>query len=103
MENNQRIPVLANFWYITDREKDSTLYCDQLGWQENQKVESGGYTEVEDVWKHLVGFTSDKVVGIYASSMFPIIHSIILIKWQKSYISCRYQTMCQHLCSQELT
>lgn len=63
MENNQRIPILANFWYITDREKDSTLYRDQLGWQDNQKVESGGYTELEDVWKHLIGFTSDKVVG----------------------------------------
>ena len=63
MKNNVRIPLLANFWYKTDREKDSTLYCDQLGWQDNQKVESGGYTELKDVWDHLVALDSDKVVG----------------------------------------
>lgn len=63
MVNNKRKPELANFWYQTAREKDPTLYRDQLGWQDNHKVESGGYTEVKDVWNHLVGFSNDKVVG----------------------------------------
>ena len=63
MGNKQRTPILANFWYKTDREKDSTLYQDQLGWQENHKIESGGYTEVKDVWDHLVGFSTDKALG----------------------------------------
>ncbi|MGM9833540.1 MAG: hypothetical protein ACI31A_07645 [Candidatus Limisoma sp.] len=63
MKNNQRVPVLANFWYQTDHEKDSTLYLDQLGWQDSHKVESGGYIEVKDVWDRLVGYSNQNVVG----------------------------------------
>lgn len=63
MENKVRIPLLPNFWRVTEREKDPTLYRDQLGWQDNQKVESGGHTDTKDVWDHLVGFSSDKMVG----------------------------------------
>lgn len=63
MENNERKPLLANFWYETDREKDPTLYQDQLGWQEIHQMESGGYTEEKDIWQHLIGFSGKKVVG----------------------------------------
>ena len=58
-----RVPLLTNFWYETDREKDPVLYQDQLGWQEFHKVESGGYTDKKDIWKHLVGFSGKDVVG----------------------------------------
>ncbi len=54
---------MKGFWYIDEYQKDPTLYSDQLGWTEEQKVESGGYTETKDVWNHLVGFSSGKVVG----------------------------------------
>ncbi|MDE6263286.1 MAG: hypothetical protein K2M09_08310 [Muribaculaceae bacterium] len=57
------MPLLTNFWYETDREKDPVLYQDQLGWQEFHKVESGGYTDKKDIWKHLVGFSGKDVVG----------------------------------------
>ena len=63
MKNKKRVPELTNFWYVTDYEKDSTLYRDQLGWQDDQKVESGGYMTTKDVWDHLVGFSNEKVVG----------------------------------------
>lgn len=63
MESNRRVPEFANFWLLTERETDSTLYRDQLGWQDHQKVESGGYTDSKEVWDHLIGFSSDKVVG----------------------------------------
>lgn len=63
MKNNQRVPLLKNFWYETDREKDPVLYQDQLGWQEIHQMESGGYTEQEDIWQHLIGFSGKKVVG----------------------------------------
>ena len=63
MENNQRVPLLKNFWYETNREKDPVLYQDQLGWQEIHQMESGGYTEQEDIWQHLIGFSGKKVVG----------------------------------------
>ena len=45
MKESYRVPLLTNFWYETDREKDPVLYQDQLGWQEFHKVESGGYTD----------------------------------------------------------
>lgn len=63
MGNKARTPLLDRFWRVTEHEKDPTLYRDQLGWQDNQKVESGGYTETKEVWDHLVGFSNDKVVG----------------------------------------
>lgn len=63
MEKNERKPMLPNFWYETETEKDSTLYQDQLGWQEIHQIESGGYSDPQDIWKHLVGFSSDKIVG----------------------------------------
>lgn len=63
MENNKRIAELDDFWYHTKREHDSTLYQDQLGWQDHHKIEAGGYTEVKDIWDHLIGFSSDKIVG----------------------------------------
>ena len=63
MRNTKTIPLLREFWYVDDYQKDPTLYVDQLGWTEEQKVESGGYTDTKDVWDHLIGFSSDKVVG----------------------------------------
>ena len=63
MKESYRVPLLTNFWYETDREKDPVLYQDQLGWQEFHKVESGGYTDKKDIWKHLVGFSGKNVVG----------------------------------------
>ena len=63
MSNTKRTPLMKSFWYIDEYQKDSTLYTDQLGWTEEQKVESGGYTDTKDVWSHLIGFSSDKVVG----------------------------------------
>ncbi|MBD5293571.1 MAG: hypothetical protein HDR75_03755 [Bacteroides sp.] len=63
MKESYRVPLLTNFWYETDREKDPVLYQDQLGWQEFHKVESGGYTDKKDIWKHLVGFSGKDVVG----------------------------------------
>ncbi len=63
MVNKERIPEISNFWRITERETDSTLYRDQLGWQDNQMIESGGYTTIKDVWDHLIGFSNNKVVG----------------------------------------
>ena len=41
------------------------LHSIEISWagRTNQKIESGGYTETKDVWDHLVGFSSDKVVG----------------------------------------
>ena len=35
---------MKGFWYIDECQKDSTLYTDQLGRTDEQKVESGGYT-----------------------------------------------------------
>lgn len=63
MKKNKRVLELSNFWYKTEFEKDSNLYRDQLGWQDNHKVESGGYTKTKDVWDHLIGFSNNKVVG----------------------------------------
>lgn len=63
MSDAKRTPLMKRFWYIDEYQKDSTLYADQLGWTEEQKVESGGYTDTKDVWDHLIGFSSDKVVG----------------------------------------
>ena len=63
MKESYRVPLLTNFWYETDREKDPVWYQDQLGWQEFHKVESGGYTDKKDIWKHLVGFSGKDVVG----------------------------------------
>lgn len=63
MKTGKRVPILANFWYQTDREKEPILYRDQLGWTDEQKVESGGYTKTKDVWDHLIGFSGGKVVG----------------------------------------
>lgn len=63
MEYNGRIPLLSNFWFETDREKDPVLYQDQLGWQEIHMMESGGYTEDKDIWQHLIGFSGAEAVG----------------------------------------
>lgn len=63
MRDTKRTPVMKGFWYVDDYQKDSTLYTDQLGWTDEQKVESGGYTKTKDVWDHLIGFSGGKVVG----------------------------------------
>lgn len=63
MKKNERKIVQKNFWYPLENFPDTTLYEDQLGWDEEQKVESGGYQTTEDVWKHLVAYDSERVVG----------------------------------------
>lgn len=61
MESNDIL--IRNFWIPTEEFPDTTLYQNQLGWTDEQKVQSGGYTDTEDVWKHLIAYDSDQVVG----------------------------------------
>ena len=63
MDINKKIPLIKNFWFPSEENPDTTLYQSQLGWTEEQKVQSGGYTSTEDVWKHLIAFDSKEVVG----------------------------------------
>lgn len=63
MKRSKQIPLIRNFWIPTEEFPDTTLYQNQLGWTDEQKVQSGGYTDTEDVWNHLIAYDSDKVVG----------------------------------------
>ncbi len=58
-----RKPVIRNFWYPTDTQKDTTLYEDQLGWSIEQQVESGGYTDSYEVWLNLMDNRQIRGVG----------------------------------------
>lgn len=63
MNKSQKNPLIRNFWIPTEECPDTTLYQDQLGWTDEQKVQSGGYTETKDIWNHLIAYDSNEVVG----------------------------------------
>lgn len=72
MENKTHREIIQpNFWAITKWERDSNLYKDQLGWTEELRYQSGGYTDTKEIWDHLIALNSDKVVGWDLGFFFP--------------------------------
>lgn len=63
--------MARDFWFKTEKEPDTTLYEDQLGWTTAIKVESGGYSDTHDVWKHIMERTTQDIVGWDLCFYFP--------------------------------
>ena len=63
MGNDNRVPVMNNFWNKTEKEPNTVLFQDQLGWQPYHKVESGGYNDTFDIWQHLMNNRHIRGVG----------------------------------------